>query len=155
MEYANTQDSPQKGTLNIEQFKQLYHQFDRATLAQLHEVYSPAIRFKDPVHQLDGLDALTNYFEHFCSADNNYQFEFTNELITANQAFFQWTMHYTHPQLQHGARLQLEGGSLIKFDQHIYYHEDFYDMGAMIYQHLPIMGWLVKKINARIVGQAQ
>jgi hypothetical protein len=141
-------------TFDIEQFKQLYKTFSSETPAQLPKLYHATVTFKDPIHELNGIAALTHYFANFCKPDTQYRFEFTNELVTHDQAFFQWKMHYAHAQLANGKNLQLNGGTLIKFNTHIIYHEDFYDMGAMIYQHIPILGWAVGKINARVAGQS-
>jgi len=151
----NTQpaNSPSKNALNIEEFKQFYKIFNSETPAQLPRFYHPAITFKDPIHQLKGLTALTDYFASFCKKGTQYEFEFMNEVISHDQAFFQWKMHYAHSRLANGKSLTLNGGTLIKFNAQIIYHEDFYDMGAMIYQHLPILGWAVKKLNARIAEQ--
>jgi hypothetical protein len=143
--------SQPKPLFNIDLFKQFYKTFSSETPTQLPQLYHPAITFKDPVHELKGLTALSDYFASFCNKDTQYKFEFTNEVISHDQAFFQWQMHYAHPSLASGKPLQLNGGTLIKFNAQIIYHEDFYDMGAMIYQHVPILGWAVKKINARIV----
>lgn len=140
---------------DIEHFKQLYKTFDNETPAQLPKLYHPTIIFKDPIHELKGLAALTDYFANFCKQGNQYRFEFTNEVISHDQAFFQWHMHYAHPSLANGKPLLLNGGTLIKFNAQIIYHEDFYDMGAMIYQHVPLLGWAVRKINARIAEHAQ
>lgn len=145
--------SPLKSTFNIKDFKEFYNIFNSETPAQLPRFYHPAVTFKDPIHELKGIAALTDYFASFCNANTQYRFEFINEVITHDQAFFQWRMYYSHPRLANGKPLQLNGGSLIKFNTQIIYHEDFYDMGAMIYQHIPVLGWAVKKINARIAEQ--
>ncbi|RYZ97119.1 MAG: nuclear transport factor 2 family protein [Moraxellaceae bacterium] len=139
-------------SFDIEQFKQLYKTFERSSLAQLPTLYSPFIVFKDPIHELKGIAALGDYFAGFCKPETKCQFEFTNQVIAHDQAFFQWKMSYQHPSLGAGLPLTLNGGTLIKFNSKIVYHEDFYDMGAMVYQHLPVIGWAVKKINARITG---
>jgi hypothetical protein len=140
-------------SFNIDKFKTLYQTFDDNTLKQLPNLYSESITFKDPIHELQGLAALRNYFAGFCSPDTHCSFQFINQIVTQDQAFFQWQMNYRHPKLQHGRQLSLNGGSLIRFNSHIIYHEDFYDMGAMIYQHIPILGWVVKKVNSRIAGE--
>lgn len=142
--------SQSKGTLSIEDFKQFYKIFNSETPAQLPRFYHPAVTFKDPIHELKGIAALTDYFASFYNEEAQYEFEFINEVITHDQAFFQWKMHYSHPRLANGKPLLLNGGTLIKFNTQIIYHEDFYDMGAMIYKHIPVLGWAVKKINARI-----
>lgn len=135
---------------SIDRFKQLYQPFCESSLAQLDQVYSPDIVFKDPLHQLQGLPQLYQYFHGFCAADVYCEFEFINQILDSSQAFFQWRMHYRHPKIKAGHPLTLDGASLIKFNTQIIYHEDFYDMGAMIYQHLPILGFLVKKLNAHL-----
>jgi hypothetical protein len=140
---------------DIGQFKQLYQHFDTSILSELPKIYHEAIVFKDPVHQINGIKPLTIYFSSFCNPDTQCRFEFINEVIGSNQAFLHWQMFYSHPKLRAGETLQLNGGTLIKFNSHITYHEDFYDMGAMIYQYLPVLGWVVKKINARISEQSQ
>ncbi len=137
---------------NIEKFKALYTTFDTSTIHKLPDLYSQQITFKDPIHQLEGLASLKNYFSNFCESEMQCNFIFTNHIVGEGQAFFQWIMYYSHPRLRGGEKLTLHGGTLIKFNSSIYYHEDFYDMGAMVYQHIPVVGWIVKKINERLVS---
>ncbi len=132
---------------DIAHFKKMYQTFDNNTVSKLPQLYSPSVKFKDPIHELEGLEPLSRYFSNFCKPETHCQFYFINEIVTSYQAFFQWKMHYSHPKLSAGEKLMLNGGTMIKFGSHIVYHEDFYDMGAMIYQHLPVIGWAVKKIN--------
>jgi hypothetical protein len=146
-------DAPSSPEFDIPQFKQLYQTFDEHTVSKLPQIYSPTIIFKDPIHQLHGLEPLRRYFANFCQRETYCQFEFVNQIVGVDQAFFQWNMHYSHPKLNAGKRLMLNGGTLIKFESHITYHEDFYDMGAMIYRHLPVLGWAVKKINNHMKEQ--
>jgi hypothetical protein len=141
-----------KPKFNIEHFTALYSRFDSSITEQLGRLYSPDVIFKDPVHQTQGLDALKTYFAGFCSPEIDCQFNFYNQVVTAEQAFIQWQMRYSHARLKHGKSLTLNGGTLIKFTDVITSHEDFYDMGAMIYQHIPLLGWAVKKINNHIAG---
>jgi len=137
---------------NVEHFKVLYQPFDQTTLSELPKLYAPDIIFKDPIHQLQGIAELRDYFAGFLNPAMQCQFEFTHQLLSQDQAFFQWKMYYQHTQLAGGKLLQLNGGTLIRFNKQIFYHEDYYDMGAMIYQHIPLLGWAVKKINARLTA---
>lgn len=135
----------------IESFKNLYSTFDDKTLSQLPELYHSNITFIDPIHKVEGIHNLSEYFSSFNNPDLHCKFIFTNEVISNHQAFFQWQMLYSHKRISSGKSLTLNGGSLIKFNEKIFYHEDFYDMGAMLYQHIPIIGWCIKKINSRMV----
>src|SRR6187402_2233524 len=109
---------PSNTSFDVENFKALYKTFNSDTLLRLPWVYSPDITFRDPIHQLQGLPALSSYFAGFCSPDIQCSFEFTHQLVCEQQAFFQWQMHYRHPGLKQGEPLTLNGGSLIKFSSH-------------------------------------
>jgi hypothetical protein len=151
----NTQQQVPPPVFDPVRFKQLYKKFNQETIDKLPDIYSPQVVFKDPVHQLQGIHELSNYFAGFCSDDLQCEFTIYNEIISHNQAFFQWKMDYQHPRLESGKPLTLDGSSLIKFNSHITFHQDFYDMGAMIYQHVPVLGWVVRKVNAKIAQQAK
>jgi hypothetical protein len=61
-----------------------------------------------------------------------------------------WQMTFSHPRLRRGKALKVRGMTLIRFTDRIYYHEDFYDLGAMLYQHIPLLGTAVRHINRRL-----
>lgn len=137
---------------NLEEFKRLYHSFNAATITRLPEFYRGDIFFKDPIHELTGLQQLEMYFSRFCNPDTKCSFHFENIISSRSDAYLRWRMTYQNPVLNNGKTLVLDGVSMIRFDTHIYHQEDFYDMGAMVYQHLPVLGWIIKKINARLAG---
>jgi hypothetical protein len=155
IQHADTHSSSaaKRTTFNVEQFKRLFQTFNSNTLIELPSLYAPEIVFKDPIHQLQGLTALRTYFKGFLNPAMQCKFEFTHQLLGQNEAFLQWQMHYQHTQLAGGKLLQLSGSTFIRFGNQIFYHEDYYDMGAMIYQHIPVIGWAVKKINTHLTAE--
>ena len=136
--------------LDIDAFKQLYQPFSESTLDRLHEFYAANIEFCDPIHRLVGLDELSRYFQGFSQAESPTRFHFTDTLANDSQAFLCWEMHYSHPKLAKGKTLKLEGASHIKFTEKIVFHQDYYDMNAMIYQHLPVIGAITQFVNHKI-----
>jgi hypothetical protein len=44
----------------------------------------------------------------------------------------------------------VRGVTLIRFTDRIYYHEDFFDLGAMLYQHVPVLGSVIRYLNNRM-----
>ncbi len=131
----------------IEDFLDLYRELDADTPKRLGAVYSETVHFKDPVHSVMGLPALQRYFtevsEHlvFC------RFEFLTVEANEHTAFLRWTMSYSHPRLAAGRALALNGASYLRGDEKIEYHEDYYDLGAMVYEHVPILGRLVSHLK--------
>jgi hypothetical protein len=48
--------------------------------------------------------------------------------------------------------LKLTGVSIINFtDGRITSQEDFYDMGAMTYEHIPLLGGAIRVVKARMM----
>ncbi|MEY4589088.1 MAG: hypothetical protein RL497_1164 [Pseudomonadota bacterium] len=135
----------------VEQFKLAYATFDMATLKKLKELYDPNVIFVDPLHRIEGWTQLERYF--LASAENLHycRFDFDDTLADDNTAFLKWRMAYAHNKIANGKPLILNGVTKIKFNTHIIYHEDFYDLGAMLYEHIPIFGTLIKKLKSYIV----
>ncbi|WP_053979250.1 nuclear transport factor 2 family protein [Marinagarivorans algicola] len=140
----------------IDKCKALYTAFDTEAIGRLAEIYHPDVRFTDPIHAVEGLHALTQYFQHVCDGSDS-QFEFTATVVQGEQAFLRWVMHYSNPKLAGGKALALSGGSFLTLDEgagRIIAQEDYYDMGQMVYRHLPVIGWAIQKINHHLAGTA-
>lgn len=131
-------------------FKSLYGDLLNTDLSRLDQVYSGDIVFKDPIHEVQGLVAVQDYMSAVCLGVDYCQFEYLDELIGDNNAYIKWIMHFRHPKL--GKRLiSVRGVTHLHFDTKITYHEDLYDMGSMLYEHLPLLGpstrWLKRRLQ--------
>lgn len=136
-----------------EQFRFLYQQQGSLNAAQLASIYSTDVVFKDPVHTINGLAALTGYFSKMAQNMNTCRFEFVDEIVTVDQAHITWNMRYSHKKIAGGKEQMLRGMTLVKFNHDkIVYHEDCYDIGAMVYEHLPLLGKATLLIKKRIAG---
>lgn len=135
----------------IVEFKQLYNTFDKDSLVSLGQLYSEDVTFADPLHVIQGLPALTQYFYAMCGNLTECRFEFIDEIVGQDSAFFKWHMHYRHPSIRANKLLTLTGATLIHFSDKIDRHEDFYDMGAMLYEHIPLIGSAIGFVKSRII----
>ncbi|MFC0229398.1 nuclear transport factor 2 family protein [Serratia aquatilis] len=132
-------------------FSQLYTSLDDAALDSLYEVYHCSIQFIDPLGEHRGLKALDNYFRQLLTNVSYCHFSLTDVQYDENQAAVCWQMKYAHPRLERGRELTLEGISRLRFaDQRIIYQRDYYDMGAMLYEHIPLLGKIVLGIKRRM-----
>ena len=48
----------------LDNFLDMYRQLGTDDFGALQDVYHQQVEFKDPLHQVNGLDALTRYFEN-------------------------------------------------------------------------------------------
>lgn len=134
-----------------ETLKAFYRTFNSATWRGVQGVYHPQAVFTDPIHRLEGVEFIAAYFRDMSENLISCEFEFTHSLEQGDEAYLCWVMHYRHRRLNGGAPLALPGMSRLRFSgDKIIEHEDRYDMGAMVYEQLPVMGALVRWIRSRL-----
>lgn len=135
----------------LARFSQFYTTLDTTRLVDLADVYHRDIRFIDPVGEHQGLSSLDAYFQRLLSNLSACCFTLTDIQHHDQQALVCWQMSYAHPRLRRGCLLSLEGISQLRFaEQRIIYQRDYYDLGAMLYEHIPLLGGIVLKLKKRL-----
>lgn len=137
----------------IEGFKAFYQDVKNPQLHKINEIYSENLCFKDPVHELYGSEALHAYLSEMCLNVQSGRFEYLDQILSENTAYIKWNMHFKHPKLGKNT-VTVRGVSQIQFNDRIYFHEDIYDMGELIYEHVPVLGSVVKKLKKRLAANA-
>lgn len=130
----------------------LYMRFDKKILQNLADIYSEDIQFRDPLHAVNGLNNLTEYFGGMMGDLLECRFEFHHSLenVERGEAVLFWTMHYRHKKIAGGKSLELTGNSHLLFNDKVYYHRDYFDAGSMLYEHLPLLGAAIRYVKKRI-----
>lgn len=134
----------------IDQVKHIYARVDAAAIARLPDIYAPDATFIDPIHHLKGLPAIVEYMESLCANVTRCEFTFTHELQREGEIFLEWTMTLEHPSLAGGRTIRVPGVSHLRYSDKVVYHRDYYDLGAMIYEHIPLLGRLLAWIKTRL-----
>ena len=129
----------------------LYGKFDDDTAKLLSELYDENIVFKDPLHEMRGLDQVTDYFAHIGSGLLYCDFKFYRSAYTEHCAWIKWAMHFAHPRLNNGEEIVLQGATELVRTDKIVSHIDYYDLGAMLYENVPVLGYVTKKLKNRLV----
>ena len=127
-----------------------YQRLSADNLSVLREIYALHVQFQDPSHALAGIDDLVRYFENLFSNVTSCQFEIEQVMEQEGEAFVRWQMRFAHPKLNGGAEICVPGVSQLRFSEQIDFHRDYFDLGAMLYEHIPLMGALVKTIKRRL-----
>lgn len=135
----------------LARFARFYSTLDERRLTELPEVYHREIHFIDPIKEHQGLKALEAYFRQSLSTLSYYYFALSDVQQNDQQAYVCWHMTYAHPRLRRGRVLTLEGVSQLRFaEQRIIYQRDYYDLGAMLYEHIPLLGQIVLHLKQRL-----
>lgn len=145
----------------LEDFVSTYQNLNHNNLSTLADIYHSDVQFVDPLHQIHGLTDLTIYFEHLYENLISSEFVLTYQLAHDNpidsqqqQAAIYWQMHLRHKKLNSGNTITVEGHSLLRRqEERVIYHRDYFDIGSMIYEHLPVLGGIVKLIKRKASDQ--
>lgn len=141
--------SPQAQLL-IRQLKEFYAGFSPDSLGQLDSIYTQDVEFRDPVHTLHGCLALKAYFRRMCVNLRHYSIRYLDEHIGADSAWLGWEMDFAHKHLAGGRTLTVRGMTQLRYTSKVYSHEDCYDLGALVYEHVPLVGPLNRLLKQRM-----
>jgi hypothetical protein len=141
------------GPLLLPQVKLFYEQFSTATIARLDDIYTPDVEFRDPVHTLHGSLRLKGYLRRMAASITHYEMRYLDEVADANSAYLTWELDYAHRRLRGGQIITVRGMSQLRFTSRVYYHEDSYDLGALLYEHIPGLGFATRQVKQLLTRQ--
>ncbi len=137
--------------MDVQTVADIYSRLDKQNLTLLHHIYHPQVVFQDPLHQVHGLSALEDYFLQLYSNVQRCDFEFDTLAQSGDEGFLTWTMLLQHPRLNSGNALKVHGASHLRFrDALVIYHRDYFDLGEMLYERLPILGSVIRWLKGRM-----
>jgi hypothetical protein len=135
----------------LDSLKDNFKDFQKADWSRLSDIYASDVLFKDPVHEVRGLVLLEDYFSSMSVDLTECRFEYLDQLVSDDSAYLKWEMHFKHPRLG-PAVIDVRGVSHIRWTDKIDYHEDFYDLGAMLYERLPLIGNFTRWLKLRLAS---
>lgn len=136
----------------LRRFAEDFAELTADNLQSLDRLYSSDVRFRDPLHQINGLDALRSYFAELYANTRDISFRFHSvHQVDEGTGYLRWTMRFSHPRLRGGRPINVEGCSHLRWHERVYLHHDYFDAGALLYEHLPLMGALISWLKRRMV----
>jgi len=136
----------------IERFVDFFEDMEQSDLAHIGDIYAEDVHFVDPFSDFHGLKTLAGIFEAMFTKMRDYKLVVHEYgMIGPDTGFVRWTMSGYVKQL--GKDLWLvEGGSLVRFDAEgrVREHIDYWDAASQMYERLPVIGWVLKKIRLKL-----
>lgn len=135
----------------VQEFFDFYQKLDKNCTKDLHQFYAEQIIFTDPLHQVQGLDALVAYFDKLYARVTSIEFEFDEPDLLGERCWCSWVMTYSHPRINGGKPVRVDGVSRLDWqDGKVIRHRDFFDAGQMLYEKLPLLGGAIRWLQGRM-----
>ena len=128
-----------------------FEQLSPASVTQLPLFYAPDARFKDPFNEVQGLQAITQVFEHMYVALEAPYFVVTHRVVDGDQAFLTWDFKFKFKRFDTQTLQTVRGGSHVQFNAQglISAHRDYWDAAEELYEKLPLLGGVMRWLKAR------
>ena len=138
----------------IENFCKIYTDICQISPADLENIYSKRVTFVDPITTHEGIEQVKTYFNNLLTQAESCKFLIHNTLTIADpnspvSHVVNWKMTLV---LKRSTKvITLDGTTQLKVeDEKIIYHKDYYDLGEMVYEHIPLLGSIIKMIKRRL-----
>jgi steroid 5-alpha reductase family enzyme len=142
----------------VKQCNKIKYVFDNLRADNIHildDFYAKDAVFIDPIGAHNGIKSVKDYYQNLYKNVRSIKFTYKDLVSNKNTHALYWTMTLSADGLNGGSPMSLEGNSHIKFNDAglVSYHRDYFDMGEFIYEHIPVMGWTIKKVKEKLRGK--
>ena len=126
------------------------------TLDSVDAFYAENVRFEDPMVTLDGRDRMRAYYAHIYRNDPKLRWEFPDVIGAppSRARALVWIMHMEVDGLNGGRPISVPGISRLVFDgdERCSYHRDYFDMGAFVYENVPVLRGVIGFVKKKLHG---
>ncbi len=124
-----------------------------ASLKDIDAYYAPDARFKDPFNNVRGTEKIAAVFDDMFKMVGQPESKVTDTAWSAaspDTAYIRWTFDYK--VRGKGAPMSVDGMTRVVFapDGRVAEHIDYWDAAQGMYEHLPLIGGVLRWIRGRI-----
>ncbi|MDG4868500.1 nuclear transport factor 2 family protein [Guyparkeria sp. 1SP6A2] len=119
-------------------------------LDTLDAVFVADARFVDPFNDVRGIQAIRAVFAHGFSQCRGMRFEVSARAVDGERGLLRWRMSCGEGR---GA-WKIDGMSevIVAADGRIAAHLDYWDPAGQLYERVPLLGWLMRRIRRRLAA---
>jgi limonene-1,2-epoxide hydrolase len=137
----------------IDRFIGLYSGLSEKNVrARVRQVYAEDAYFNDNLKTVQGIDAIEDYLIQSAQAAEKVTVQFQDVAESEGNYYFRWMMTITFKNLNQGQPTPSIGMSHVRFNQNgkVILHQDYWDSASGLFEHIPVVGWLIRTIKGRL-----
>lgn len=122
------------------------------TMDLVDEFYAENVEFHDPAGDLVGRNQVKSYYKAMYRNVVDVKFDFPAVVESDDVVMAEWIMTVKMKSFNGGKPIVVNGMSHLRFgdDGRVVYHRDSFDLGAMVYEKIPVFGGIVRWLRKRL-----
>ncbi len=138
----------------LERFGTFFSSFAPDRIERLLDAtYSPDVYFNDTLKTVRGSKALAHYLQESAAAVESCRVNIEDTTRTADGDYLvRWKMMIRFKRFRRGVDTWTVGMSHLRFDSagRVAYHQDYWNAADGLYEHIPVLGGLIRAIKRRL-----
>lgn len=130
----------------LARFQQTYQDLAAADLGErIGATYAETFFFNDTLHSFHDRGTLQAYMSQISAQLERSVIDVHQVVVDGADVFVRWRMHFASASMESNSI----GMSHLRFNQdgEVVLHQDFWDSGHGLYAHLPVVGFLVRRVR--------
>lgn len=128
---------------------------NKDTMGLVDEFYDENIVFRDPLVEINNRKQMKNYYANMYKNVESVAWSFSDEISDKDNCVLAWKMTLLAKNFNGNKPLVVDGVSVIKFggkEGKAIYHRDYFDLGAFVYEGLPVLGSMVRFVKKKMAS---
>jgi hypothetical protein len=138
----------------IARFRRFFSDFTPQKVETLlGETYASTLYFNDTLKEIRDRETLRHYLKESAAAVESCTVTIDDITRTdAGDYYFRWRMRIRFRRFARGRDTESIGISYIRFDAdgYVVFHQDFWNAADGLFQYVPVLGWMIRKIKQRL-----
>lgn len=137
----------------LDRFRDLFRDLSAERVQELAAgVYAPDVYFNDTLKEIHGVDALVPYLVDSAEGAALCRVDVQDVARGTGDYYLRWTMDIEFARFDKGVIHRSIGMSHLRLDDdgRILLHQDYWDAASGLFEHLPVLGWGIRRVKARL-----
>jgi hypothetical protein len=134
-------------------FKEFWRDLSEERVKEwLPQVYAENVWFNDTVKTITNRAELLDYMLHTASMVKSTSVEVKDIAATDEGYYVRWVMTVEPANPRYGDQWVSIGMTHIRLNANgqVILHQDYWDAAGGLYEHFPVLGWMIRNIKARL-----
>lgn len=131
---------------------EFFHQLNSQSMHLVDKFYSKNATLVDPLGSVTGSENIKKYYAYQYKHIDSLTWKTEPEIVSGKTQILVWTMNLKTKALNSGNEFSVDGISKFRFNEQgqVEFHQDYFDVGAFIYERLPILKNAISFIKGRM-----